>query len=478
MPAPFATESRMRITIIGAGFSGSALAIELARSANANVDICLAGIGSSYARGVAYGDARPEHMLNVRARYLGVTADYPGDFADWLSLSEAARDRFLPRLIYGEYLHSRLCAAAELSRATLSRIEQEVIEVERLDQGFRLHLADGGAFFSDQVVLATGALPPQALTGVGPALSVHPSYIAWPWREGALERIEPSARVLIIGTGLTMADVVVTLRKRGHRGQIHALSRHGLLPCPHGELPPPPIGLPPVVLHALNQRDLRLLVNKLRTLSAIVPDWRSLIDAMRPYLQDFWRGLPMAERARFLRHLRPYWEVVRHRLAPTVSEDIAALRDAGQLRIRSGRLLRARRLDDGIVASIRERGQCDVSNEQFDVLVRATGFDTDVERTPDPLISNMRDSGLLAADPLGLGVRVTEHFGVLDRAGRSVPGLHALGPLLRSQLWEITAIPELRVAASALARKVLARGGLASRDSGTRMAYSRRVSQR
>ena len=134
----------MRITIVGAGFTGSVLAIELARSAASGVDICLAGIASNYARGVAYGDARPEHLLNVRARQLGATADYPADFADWLTLTEKARDRFLPRLVYGEYLHARLHAAAEISQASLSRIKQEVIAIERLGNGFRVHLADGG----------------------------------------------------------------------------------------------------------------------------------------------------------------------------------------------------------------------------------------------------------------------------------------------------------------------------------------------
>jgi uncharacterized NAD(P)/FAD-binding protein YdhS len=284
--------------------------------------------------------------------------------------------------------------------------------------------------------------------------------------------------VLIVGTGLTMADVAATLRRRGHRGDIHALSRHGLLPHAHGEEPPTPISIPPAVLHALNQRDLRLLLNKLRSLSTVVRDWRSLVDAIRPYVQDFWRGLPTAERARFLRHVRPYWEIVRHRLAPAVAEDLQVLRDSGQLRVRAGRLLRARRLEDAVAVSIRHRGQGDVSTEQFDVLVRATGLDTDIERSPDPLISNLRESGLLAADPLGLGIQVTEQFRVVDRSGRAVRGLYAIGPLLRSQLWEITAIPELRVAASGLARKLLSSSGLAAPRVSNLTAYTRRVSQR
>lgn len=466
----------MRITIVGAGFTGSVLAIELARSAASGVDVCLAAIAGNYARGVAYGDARPEHLLNVRARQLGATADYPADFADWLNLTERARDRFLPRLVYGEYLHARLHAAAEISQAAISRIQQEVIAVERFRAGFRVHLADGGAFASDQVVLAVGALPPQPLTGVGPRLAVHPSYIGWPWQDRALEGVDPDAKLLIVGTGLTMADVVATLRRRGHRGPVSALSRHGLLPRAHDEEPPAAIALPPTVLQALHRHDLRDVVHALRTLSAIVPDWRSLVDAVRPHLQPFWRGLAMADRARFLRHVRPYWEIVRHRLAPSVASDIDALRASGQLRIRAGRLLRARRIDGAVNVSIRERGRSEVSNENFDVLIRATGLDTDVEHTPDPLIANLRESGLVAGDPLGLGVLANERFEAIARDGRPVHGLHVLGPLLRAQLWEITAVPELRVAARALARQLLSSGWLATPESAAIATPSRRVS--
>jgi uncharacterized NAD(P)/FAD-binding protein YdhS len=96
----------MRITIVGAGFSGSALASELARQAGPGVELCLVGVPDSYGRGVAYGEARPEHLLNVRASDLGATPDQPGGFADWLNLTDRARGSYLPRLLYGEYLHA------------------------------------------------------------------------------------------------------------------------------------------------------------------------------------------------------------------------------------------------------------------------------------------------------------------------------------------------------------------------------------
>jgi uncharacterized NAD(P)/FAD-binding protein YdhS len=453
----------MRISIIGAGFSGCALATELARAAPPGVDIRLVGAPDSFGRGVAYGEARPEHLLNVRARDLGATADHPGEFADWLHLTERARQSFLPRLVYGEYLHSRLQAAAQLSLAALTRIDCEAIAVERDGGRFRVHLADGSDYHSDIVVLTVGALPPQPLPGIGPRLALHPSYLGWPWQNGvdgsgAIDHLPQQARVLIIGTGLTMADVVVSLQRRGHRGPITALSRHGLLPQAHAEEPSPPIALPPTVLHALATHDLRLLVRSLRSLTPIVPDWRSLIDALRPYLQEFWRGLPHPHRGQFLRHLRSHWEVLRHRIAPPLAHELEQLRVRGRLRIRAGRLLRARRTDDAVEVFIRERGFAHVGSERFDVLIRATGLDTDLERTSHPLMAHLRDAGVVSADALGLGVNASSRFEALDRHGVPVRGLYCLGPLLRGQLWEITAVPELRAAARQLAGQLLASG--------------------
>lgn len=454
----------MRITIIGAGFSGGVLATELARRASPATDIHLVGLPESFGRGVAYGEARVEHLLNVRASALGADPDDPGGFATWLHLGEKAGQRFLPRLAYGEYLHSRLQESVLASRAGVRLYAREAVSIGRDGRAFRVTLAGGRELASDVVVLAVGALPPQRLHGVGPRLLVDPKYIAWPWQRSlagdeAMDRIAPDAHVLIVGAGLTMADTVATLQRRGHRGAITVLSRHGLLPQPHADEPQPPIALPPAVLRAMNGGNVRQLLRALRQLLPIVPDWRSLVDALRPYLQTYWKTLPDAERARFLRHLRSHWEVARHRLAPEAHAMLRDLQAEGRLRLRAGRLLRAGLAVDGVETLIRERGRREVLAERYDVLIRATGLDTDVEHTSHVLVSQMRDAGLLSADPFGLGVRVTPQFEALNRYGVPVRGLYCLGPLLRGQLWEITAVAELRTAARGLANHLLRGSG-------------------
>lgn len=445
----------MRITIIGAGFSGVALAAALKRSAPADTTVCLVGVEGSYGAGVAYGDARPEHVLNVRARDLGLSPQAPEDFADWFNLSDRGRSGFLPRQLYGDYLRDRLHALTQGPGARVHAVRREAVAIDRGDRALHVQLDDGAAIVSDRVVLAVGALPPPPLAGVGPRLAVHPGYIGWPWQEHAIDRIDPDARLLVVGTGLTMADVVATLRQRGHRGRIDALSRHGLLPQRHADQPLPAVELPPAIRQALAEHDLPELLHRVRALSKVV-DWRALVDALRPHTQAFWQGLPDRQRRQFLRHLRSYWEVARHRIAPAIAAHIDALHAQGQLRILAGRLIRAGSAQGGVSALIRERGAGHVRHERYDVLLRATGLNTDVARTTHPLLAQLRESGVIRADRHELGLETTEALQVVDARGWPVPGLYCLGPLLRARFWEITAVPELRVAADWLARELVA----------------------
>lgn len=447
----------MRIAIIGAGFCGNVLAAAVARQGTAS-QLTLIGVADTFGRGIAYGAARPEHLLNVRAKDLGVDPQDPGGFADALQLDAAQRLDFLPRLRYGRYLEQHLDAALAASALDVARVSEEAVAVERGPDGFRIFLANGEDVVSDVVVLAIGALPPAALPGIGPRLAVHRRYIGWPWQDGVLDEVPPQARLLLVGTGLTMADVALTLRRRGHRGPITALSRRGLAPQAHLSQPGAPVTLPPSVAQALRNHDLSGLVRSLRQLTTVVEDWRCVVDALRPHLQPFWKGLAPAARSRFLRHLRPYWEAARHRLAPAAATALGQMQQQGQLRIRAGRLLRARLGETAVEAVIRDRGSSSARTEEFDVLIRATGLDTDVARTSHPLIATMRDAGLLQADPLGLGLVVDERLQVRDGSGHPVAGLYCLGPLLRGGLWEITAVPELRAGAQRLAAELAALG--------------------
>lgn len=461
----------MRIAIIGAGYTGTTLATELATSRDTDLDVCLIGAPGNFGGGVAYGDARSEHLLNARALQMGATADAPAGFARWLNLSERGKEAFLPRVAYGEYLLERL-HEAERTSTNLTSIEQEAIEIDRLGTGgYRVHLDDGQSLRADRVVLAVGALPPQRLAGVGPRLARDPRYLDTPWQSGDLQRIAPDARLLIVGTGLTMVDVIASLHRQGHRGEILALSRHGLLPLAHTESPADPIELPPSVLHALRAHDLHALTAALRALARAVEDWRAVVDALRPQIAAFWGGLTQVQRGRFLRHLRAYWEVHRHRMAPRAAETIAQAREEGRLRVMAGRLLRAGVAVEGaekaVYAVIRARGAVEAERLHFDGIVRATGLETDITRTTHPLIQHLLALGTLQPDPLGLGLRTSRCFEVLDATDAPVPGLYCVGALARGHCWELTAVGELRSAVRLLAQRLRAAAGGAA-DAGSR----------
>ena len=444
----------MDIAIIGTGFSGVALARGLVQRAAPGSRIALLGHAGSHGRGVAYGTPYKEHCLNVRACDLGIDPAAPAAFADWLELESPTREGFLPRMLYGDYLTEQLDAAitwGESRNVQLQCLHADVVSLERVTDGFRIYLADGGSFIAARVVLAPGALPPQPMSGLDADLVASPNYIATPFSGGALERIRPQARVLVVGTGLTFADVAISLRRRGHRGRIDALSRHGLAPLPHALHPSAPVTLPPKLQRAWQEGGLHRVLRGLREVARVVDDWRRLIDALRPDIQGFWQRLDTTQRRRFLRHLRSYWDVHRHRIAPQLHEELQAMRDSGQLQIHAGRLLHAG-LDRGKVVSVlRDRGASTTRAVTHDVLLRATGLEVDVNRTRHALLVHLREAGLVRPDALGLGLETDADGTVLDRQGRVVPGLHLLGPLRCGQLWEIIAIPELRRAAVALA---------------------------
>lgn len=448
----------MDIVIVGAGFSGVALTRALVRQAVPGTRIALIGHAGSFGRGVAYGTPRLEHSLNVRARDLGIDPDLPAGFADWLALQSPEREGFQPRTHYGDYLCAMLdevSAHAAARGIALHLIHDDLTSVSPTAAGFHCQCGDGDRIEAARVVLAIGALPPQPMTSLSGTLVNSPHYIATPFAGAALDRIAADANVFIIGTGLTFADVAISLRRNGHRGRIEAISRHGLAPLPHLVEPAPPLALSLPLQAALDAGELRAIVRRLREAAREADDWRRVLDAMRPHTQLLWQRMDLRSRSRFLRHLRTYWEIHRHRLAPQLLDELDAMRHSGQLEIRTSRLMRGDLCGDHARLTLRDRGSTRTRDVDVDVVIRATGLDSDIQRTGHGLIAQLRDAGLACADDLGLGLHCDADFAVLDPHRRPVPGLFALGPLLRGQLWEITAVPELRRAAITLADRLL-----------------------
>lgn len=450
------------VAIVGAGFSGTAVALHLLRAA-ATPRVLLLDRRGDFGRGLAYGTSAEEHVLNVPASRMSAFPDAPADLLGWVE--EQGRrpdpDAFLARRDYARYLGQRLdeAEAGARGRCVLERLPEAALDVGVRGSRLELTLARGAPWPVDEVVLALGNLPPaDPLEGRG-AERLDPSrYARDPWSPGALDGIDPDAGVLLLGTGLTAVDVLLSLKRRRHRGPVTLLSRRGLLPRPQrapggtygGGYDPAPL--------LAEAGDLRRLLRTVRAeaarLAAGGRDWRDLVAALRPVTPRLWTSLGRVDRDRFLRHLRPFWDVHRHRMAPAVEDALLGLSAVGAFVARAGRVLEVRPAGPGVAVHWRARGRPDTEVLEVGRVVNATGASPDLRRSHDPFVRGLCDAGWITPDPFGLGL-VTEPDGRVVPSDPALPRrLHALGPLRMGGLWESTAVPEIRVQAQDLARRL------------------------
>lgn len=428
------------VGIVGGGVSGAAAAMRLL--ARAEGPAVLLFEPGEVGRGPAYSTRNPSHRLNVRAGRMSLLPERPDDFLRWLSAAapvHADPEAFAPRGLYGDYVGTRFAEALAAAPGRLRRVPHAVTGL-RPDAGrWCLETTDGGAFAADAVLLATGVDPPASpgsLSTLGEAL------IPDPWASGALSAVGPEDRVLLLGTGLTALDVLLSLQDAGWRGSAVALSRRGLLPRAHG------LRHGAAVRPPLPDAPLSWKLRAFRRAEADTP-WRALMEGLRPRGQALWTDLAPAERRRFLRHLRPWWDVCRHRCAPEIAARIEGLIAADRLTVTAGRLVRAEPAEDGLSAVVRPRGRRETAILTARKLILCTGPDPDLFSGADPLFAGLAADGLAGPDALRLGVDAAPDGRVSTRPG--VPPLYATGALLKGVLWESVAVPELREQAVAVA---------------------------
>jgi uncharacterized NAD(P)/FAD-binding protein YdhS len=316
--------------------------------------------------------------------------------------------------------------------------------LHRRQHGWAVELAVGRQLPVDQAVLAIGNFPPQRS---------QPGYFGDPWDERALAHLDPDASLLLIGTGLTMIDTVISLLDRGHRGTIHAVSRRGLLPQRHG-----PVAQPWRFAEPPQSASLRRLLREVRAAVGEAAskniDWRAVIDGLRPHTQRLWRDMPVAERRRFLRHLRPWWDVHRHRAAPKIDSRIQDARQRGQLRVAAGRIGRIEHCIETVQVTLTARhGETSVLN--VNRVIDCSGLQSDLAKIHRPLIRQLLDAGHIRADALRLGIDIADGGAAINDAGKRHADLFAIGPITKGASWEITAVPDIRLACEVLAGDLL-----------------------
>jgi uncharacterized NAD(P)/FAD-binding protein YdhS len=144
-------------------------------------------------------------------------------------------------------------------------------------------------------------------------------------------------------------------------------------------------------------------------------------------------------------------------MAPEVEARIKALRAAGKLEIVAGRIVHGEKCKDGIAVQVVRRGRGQVEDRKFARLIDCTGLGDDPYHSDNPLIGALLARGAARADPLGIGLDISEEYALIDRSSRSSDRVRAVGPLARATFWECTAIPDIRVQCQHLAEIIAER---------------------
>lgn len=389
---------QQHVVIIGGGFSGTALAVQLLHEHAAPLTVTVVEARTSLGHGLAYGTSDDGHWLNTRNGTLSAIEEDPEHFLRWLEISgqNPSAHGFARRAEYGRYLQHTLDDAAARAVGWGSqlhtRLGRRVSDVDPTGDGFRVRLDDGEVIDCTKVVLASGyTLPADPLNGaLGPDC---PRYLRNPWDHARLAAIQRHESVLLIGTGLTMVDAALSLSRRGHLGALHAVSRRGLLPRGHA----------------------------------------TLTDAL-PF---------------------DLCEAHQHRIAPELAATLAGMIADGRLQLRAGRIVGAIDCGNMVVVEEHPRGQPAISRNPYRWIINCTGASLG-GHARQSLEGRLLEKGLLAADPHGLGF-LCDDAGAVQGARVRAAGLYLIGPACRPHSFEHTAIPELRRQAAALARVIAAR---------------------
>lgn len=452
------------IAIIGGGFTGAAVARELDRRLPqpGAARIVVVEPRATLGAGLAYATDDPACRINVPSRRMSIDPGEPDQFEDWLVRSgEAAADpdsllldgrRFPRRAAFGRYVAEAL--APSLAAGRIIHRRALAMRVDAAGQGYRLQLSDRTTIEADLLVIASTHPPPAVPPVFATALQGDPRLIRDATRPGALGPVAADERVLVVGTGLTMADVVASLDAAGHRGPVTAFSRRGQLSASHPPFTVQPFGDftrgPSASASALVRR-IRAVVREAERQGIAT---QAVFDALRAQGRAIWRALPLPERRRVVRHLRVFWDARRFRIAPQVHDVLEARKARGLFTVLAGRAVEACGREAEITVTIAPRSGRNPVRLACDRVIIATGPAHGGLLENVPYLAALAGAGLVTPDDVGLGLATDTHGRAIGRDGSVRDTLLVGGPLARGTFGELMGLPEVAQYAIEIAQEI------------------------
>ena len=449
------------IAIVGGGFSGAAVAFHLAR-AHAPARVLVFEPRARLGGGLAYGGDDPVHRVNVPATRMSLLPEDPDHFARWLAASGVLADdagafaggeAYPRRREFGRYVAQTL--APLVQAGAIRHIRARVVSLSRQGEGWRLRDEAGAVFRADLVVIATTHCPP-TLPPPLRGLAADPRVIADPLIDHVVVPISPDERVLILGAGLTAADLVAALDAQGHRGPITLVSRRGLRTrgrtlagcAPEGDFLSPPARTATALL-----RQIRAAIRLSESLGGT---WEGAIETVRNQGQDIWRALDPAARRRVVRHLRPFWDVHRFRAAPQIEALLDANLKNGSVTLKQARLGAVTADEQGLAVELRDLRAGRSETRRFDRLILAVGPTHRDIFASQPFLGELAAAGVIELDPTELGLRTSRDGRAVGTDGSAEPSLFVAGPLARGTFGELMGLPHVSIYAQFIAGQVAA----------------------
>lgn len=461
-----------KIAILGGGLAGVSVAMQLIKQADKALSLQIFDQSGQFGRGLAYQPRQVAHLLNVAAGKMSLDPAMPDDFLQWLQQQpqftadepEVLAQAYLPRALFGDYVAARWQAALTLARQKglqLSLSTTTVTALDLTDPAKPRLQSDGQWHCYQQLVLACGNELPRHPAGFA-AFADHPAYVHNPWSDAWLHKLKSDSKVLILGNGLTMVDTLLSLRAAGLKTPVLSVSPHGYGMLPHRH--------PGLQLRQFSQalpeqaslRQLLRLFNRARhQVRRLGISAEPLIDALRPHTQRYWQHFSLAEKNLFMRRLRHLWGVARHRVPLHLHDQLQQQRLYGLLEVHAGQVVQAQAAGEQLDLQICSRVHRDVAAQTFDyhadLVLNCTGPEQDYRKLAGHPLQQAIAAGALAAGPLGLGLAAdVTSLRLKNGKGAVYPALYGIGSLLRGELWESTALHEIRQQAQLIASEIMA----------------------